>query len=169
MAKKKTEPPQVKQQETTEDIFVDAEEYQGAGEGLTFRMIVLNHLSRILVLSSKEMRGGFWETKPVVVGGGIVMTKKYIEDSREAYTSAVNSFYDILSSYFDDEMKKIGNELDEEFKQLKEKYKIKINGDNKAANFENYKTEKLNIKRRMFRALCNFLHRKKYLELAYYE
>lgn len=89
--------------------FIDAENYHPTPKGsMTYEQIVLQQINRCVVEGSKEMAGGYFKEK--VTRHGIV--EQYIPDQKQVYIQCINSLYDLLLSYFDDEMK----EFDEEFK-----------------------------------------------------
>jgi hypothetical protein len=168
----------------TEAKFEDAESYSYnfSKEKLSFKDIVLLHLKKIGDYASVEFRGGFWQPKIINVGQGQKITDHfYVPDSREIYSNAVEYFADILFPYFDQEMKeafdKAENELNEAFndhtiekEQTREeethneakKHRV-FGGDTFKVSYRNIRVE---INRRLFRALCCFLYRKKYLELG---
>lgn len=157
---------------TIEDVdFIDAEAYISQfQQGLSFKQIVLNHFNRIALISSKEMRGGYFENKPTLTGGGIQITKKYIEDGREAYCNSVDVLFDMLYPFFDKEMDNEGEKSEEEFEQLIRVYKtIMKKTTNKESMQNQFKNEKLKIKRKLFRELSCFLYRERYLEMKSYE
>ncbi|KKK85206.1 hypothetical protein LCGC14_2775650, partial [marine sediment metagenome] len=106
-----------------EPRFVDAEQYQGQShiENLSFKEILLRHLKRITELASKEMRGGFWETKSQILASSMVAENRYyVADTREEYSNAVDCLADLLLPYFD---KKMVVEEKENDKKLESEYK----------------------------------------------
>jgi len=149
-------------------------------DGLTFKAIVLHQLQKIVNLQSREMRGGFWQTKTIPVGNGMVKAEKfYVADAREEYGGAVDALHDLLIPYFDVKLKELDKILKSQLKILKEDVidassidetevldnEFYTDPKNKLI-IANYRFKKLNISRRMFQGLCCFLHRKKYLELG---
>ena len=157
-------------EEGSEDVkFVDAESYMGGGkEKLTFRGILLLFLNKILSLSCVEWHGGYWEEKTKIIGGMGTTEKHYIPDSREIYCNAVNSLSDILLPHFDKEMKKSEEECE---KELKEAYQNNIyeKDGKKGFDKQSYRNDKVEVKRKLFRALNLFLERVKYMEGKVFE
>lgn len=150
--------------------FVDAEAYQGKrDEKLTFKMIVLEHLQRILRLSSVEFRGGYWQEKSVSKGGVVSTEKTYVPDSREEYGNAVDSLHDILFPHFDTIAKEEILLVDEELDKVFEEHTKTVNGRIEWNDEENFKKAKImRVTRRLFRALNTFLFREHYLESRMY-
>lgn len=143
----------------------------------TFKSIILSHLNNILKYASCEFRGGYWEERPVIVAGGSTTTDIYVEDSREKYSNAVEAFADALYPYFDKKMKDSEAECIKELERQHFLYTIEVEieiGDKKYIDrqFKNpnqkhfYRESRVKISRVLFRALCDFLHRKKYLEVG---
>lgn len=163
-----------------ENVFVDAESYGGESkEDFNFRFIILTHLKRISEFSSVEFRGGYWNIKrtPVVQGGGgtTIINETYVPDSREVYSNAVECFADMLYPHFDEEMRaeeaKIMQVIEEAQKAYKDKQR-KYSDKNELTQSVldelrvDYRHSRLKANRLLFRALCAFLYRKKYLELG---
>ena len=153
-----------------ETKFADPENYSGnfGKDQLNFKFIVLQHLKKIGEYASVEMRGGYWEEKMRFAGGMGIPEKYYVPDSREVYSNAVDYFTDILFAHFDKEMEEKQEEID---KELEECYKLIFNNEKyKKNSYEwkqrSYRIDKVDIKRKLFRSLCSFLYRKKYLELG---
>lgn len=131
--------------------FEDAESYNSyfGKERLTFKDIILQHLKRISQLSSVEFRGGYFAKKLIPMPSGVTLTsEEYVPDTREIYRNAVDVLADMLAPYFDKTMRESEEKFQKEEKSQKDK------------------NELLKIKRKLFRELCCFLFRKKYLELG---
>lgn len=141
--------------------FVDAEEKFTGKETYSFKEIVMTQLSRITQLSSKEFKpGGYWEERPVIVGGSVYLQKSYVEDGRLAYINGVDVFGDLLLGKFDKIMKEEIKKLElEETKSFEE---IKRGGGDK----DKWINTKLKIKRKLFQQLCLLLGREGYLEIS---
>ncbi len=158
--------------------FMDAESYQGSGDTkLTFRMIVLQHLKKILSLSCVEFRGGFTQIKYTKGGDPIEV---YIPDTREIYCNAVDGFADVLAPHFKDDkvMKKVEDQLGKELiikiEEVAERIKKtedngKVQTESKKILRQEYKLVKVKNKRKLFRALNFFLERTKYMEGRVFE
>jgi len=71
---------------------------QGIGEEeeLTLKFIVLQHINRISQLTCQEFTGGYWEEKPFKTPGGVMFSREYHQDIREAYVNAVDFLIDVL-------------------------------------------------------------------------
>lgn len=145
-----------------EQEFIEAEEYQGKNKEASFRSIVLNHLSKISLISTKEFREGYWNKKPTSTGGGVYMSETYIEDTRDSYINAIDFLYDCLLPHFDEDMekagKKINKDLDNALKNAKEKKTKK----------SDWIDDKLLNKRKLFQELNLLLYRLKYLAASKY-
>lgn len=146
--------------------FQDAESYfDNFKEKLTFKDIVLQHLRKISDQASVEMRGGYWERK----NKGVVSEEIYVPDSREVYCNSISYLHDLLYAWFDKKMQeasdtfeiqtgKVSNEF---HKESKEK-----DLDTQKTLHQKYRNKKLRLYRLLFRDLCCFLYRKKYLQLG---
>lgn len=154
----------------SEQQFVDADNYSPASnEKVSFRSIIMRHLQRIIELGSKEMRGGFWETRPSPVSN--IPLRTYVPDSRAAYINAIKNLSHMLFAHFDEQMAKDEREILESVAKKRKAL-------NEAAEENKYKSEakdayypKLVLEdyEKLYRSLCTFLKRKKYLELGQVE
>jgi hypothetical protein len=146
--------------------FMDAESYSGGqNKDITFKQIVLQHVNAISGYASKEMRGSYYEDK--VAKGGFVQ-HVYVPDTRDVYSNSVNYLADILFPHFDKEMREAERftiaEFDRELKKIRE---LKdVSDDTKT---QEYSQMNFRNKRKLFRHLCSFLHRIKYLDLGMLE
>ncbi len=142
-------------------------------EGISFKDIILNHLKRISEFSSVEFRGGYWEEKQIHLGSGNFQTERtYVPDSREIYTNAVDVLADLLYPHFDSEMKKAEEYLLEEWRVWTDAHsdekgfitdeKGKIT--NEAVQIQ--RNKKRGNRKLLFRQICCFLYRKKYLDMG---
>lgn len=147
-----------------EEQIIGPGAYSAGDDKLSFKMIVMQHLKKITMISSQEFRGGFWKesigNKETNIG-----VKVYITDTREAYTNAVEVLADLLWTHFDKKMKDKEKELN---KTLKEQHKEILEGkDYKKLSIEQKKIE-ISITRRknrqeLFRHINDFLNRKGYM------
>jgi len=147
--------------------FEDAEGFTyGGKDKVQFKDIVLEHLRKIGIFGSCEFTGGYWHTqeRPVSIGSTttVMTTKTYIPDTREQYSNAVEYMADILFPHFDEEMVKAEERLKIEIEEAYEKYK----DETKSSNRNAFRGERVTICRKLFRELCSFLYRKKYLEMG---
>jgi hypothetical protein len=142
----------------TEPTFLDAEEMSHFKEKVNFRELVLTHLAKISQISTLEFREGYWERKPYSVSQGIYQTEIYHPDTRECYINSVEFLHDLLLPYFDDEMNKAEEEIENEKDKWYQHYKKKQSSANK------WVTKKLTITRTLLQQLSLLLKRQGYLE-----
>ena len=71
-----------------ETQFLDAEA-QFSKESTSFKDLILRQMERLVVICTKEFKEGYWESKPITIGSGIVMSKVWHEDTREAYINTM--------------------------------------------------------------------------------
>lgn len=163
-----------------EPSFQDAENFSHnfIGDKITFRDIILNHLRRISQFASVEWRGGYWEERSNHIGGGATMTTRvYIADTREVYSNAVLCMADMLFPYFDEEMLT----AEEECSKAKEKafedntFYVEPEREDQSEDERrdwkkggkmSFRSETRRINQKLFRHLCSFLFRKKYLDIG---
>lgn len=127
-----------------ETQFIESDQYSNKDKNLSYNIIILNQIQRITQLASKEMRGGYYKEIPVKLKEGVIGLKKvYVEDTKAAYTNAINVLHDLLIYHFDKEMEK-------QSKNFSEK-------------------EDVNSKRKLFQELTKFIKRKKILDSSSYE
>ena len=156
-----------------ETNFEDAEQSQfGNNDNLTFKDIVLQHLKKITIFASVEMRGGFWQETPHPNPSTNAVLKVWTPDSREVYSNAVECLSDMLSPYFDEVMTKAEDKIIKEITKSYERNTINITGSKTKSEFKklsdgvNFKIETSLYNKQLFRDLNKFLYRKKYLELG---
>jgi len=134
--------------------------------------IVLQQLSRILEISSHELR----DTTTTILHSSYSSTTIQ-EDTRESYMQAIENLAYILIPYFDDIMKKVydeciviinawGYEIKKEFEEEYDNVTKEITND-KIGIFFNYKV-KLRCAKKLFCELNMLLHRNDYLKSAVY-
>jgi len=138
--------------------FMDPEQYSGKDTGRTFKELVLSHLAKISQICTSEFRPGYWNEKPVAVGGSLHVLKIYVEDKRDSYINSVDFLHDILLPHFDNKMNAqselIEKELEEAYNKFKKEKKDK----------SQWTDEKLIIKRKLFQQLSLQLKRISYLK-----
>jgi len=142
-------------------------------EGISFKDIILNHLKRISEFSSVEFRGGYWEERRMHLGGGNFQTERtYVSDSREIYTNAVDVLADLLYPHFDREMKKVEESLLEKWRVWTDAHSDEKGfisdekGNITKDSVQISRAEKRENRKSLFRELCCFLYRKKYLDMG---
>jgi len=122
-----------------------------AKENKTFLDRILEHLERILEISTKEFVAGYWEKKIQ----GNYTEEVYHPDQRKCFIQSVESFADILSPFFD--LDKTG-EIEKDFEEIeKQKSKILEDFENKKLNKDRYIILKLRLIQKLFRRLNLFL------------
>lgn len=164
--------------------FEDADAYSVGynKDKITFRDIILQHVRKITTLASVEFRGGYWEVRPNPNPMSNVDVRIYIPDSREVYSNAIEVLADLLTPYFDNEMKEAEKKAIEEDTKAFENNTISKQPEREDKNPEeseqyerrfgdienriSYRSQRVKINRRLFRAISCFLYRKRYLELG---
>lgn len=142
----------------SEDMqFVDTEGYSNHTENISYRDIVLNHLKVIGKLASVEFRGGYKENSKSSVGGQLMVTEKYVPDTRQIFINAVDYLADLLFPHFDEDMSIIEQEINKKIENFQDN------------NSQNYLDKVLIEKKKLFRQLSAFLFRTNYLAKDNYE
>lgn len=95
--------------------FLDPEQFNQLNEKLDFKFILMRQIDKVRLSRSTEMRGGYWEERPISMGSGHSFMRVYIPDTRETYINSVLGFRSLLIPYWD-------NEYKEQEKKLKDKY-----------------------------------------------
>lgn len=144
------------EQQPSDTEFVDGENYGGGfnKQEISFRSIAMEQFKRIGTHSAVEWHGGYKSQRPLL--NGSMMIDVYVPDTREVYSNAVSHLADLLAPHFDEEMRKQELDIETELKKLDDKLK--------ADSKFNYKTEKVKLKRKLFRHLSSFLNRRNYFE-----
>lgn len=88
------------------DEFTIQEDNDYGDKVPSLKEIVLLHIRRISNICCEEFTKGYWEEKPIKVGGGIAIMKKYHQDNRESFSNAVDFLLWIVTPMGDDEFKK---------------------------------------------------------------
>ena len=149
--------------------YIDAEQYSGGQkDNLTFQQIMIRHIVKLSGLASKEFCGGYWQDRTKVLGNAAVTEHFYIGDSREEYTNSIDFMHDMLSPYFDEEMKQASEDNKKETDKAHNDSFYEEEGKKKFDKQE-YRNKKVKIKRKLLRALSGFLMREKYLTAKQFE
>ena len=139
----------------------------------SFKEIIMDHLRRITILSSCELRGGYYSTFKTKSGEE---KEYYGEDTREALEKAIYCFTQLLIPKFHDGTKKYFAEFKEQLKKLKEEFLKKTEleetevlgeayyEEKDKVGLEEYKIKKLNLYKGLFTELIRLLAKKNYLE-----
>ena len=142
----------------SEDVeFIDAESQYVTNQANNYKDIIMNHLSKISGLATKEFVAGYWQKKPFRSGDSVMFTEVYKEDTRDAYVNAVDFLYDMLLPYVIKEDCKNNKEIDkiiQEITDTKEKIEDK----------EAWKNNRLRLRRKLFQELSILLNEKRYFE-----
>lgn len=100
----------------------------------SLKEIALLHIKKISDICCNEFTKGRWEEKPVKVGGGITITRKYIQDQRAIFCNAVDFLLWLVYPYADEKFRntyKLEETTEEEKKEweakIEERRKIFIN------------------------------------------
>lgn len=142
--------------------FLDAENFQGHAQELSFRGIVLQHVERIIKLGSTEWRAGVYITVPT---GPTTWTKMYIPSTSESYRNAVDQLYYLLTPYFDDHIKKLMGELAREDRELTAWCKKRATELKCPERWMDvYKENYITVSEEKFRIMCIALHQLGYLD-----
>lgn len=135
-----------------------AESFISTKDKISFREIALNHLKKILELSTVEFKGGYWKS----VFHGNTVEKEYVPDTRRSYIQSVESLSHILIPYFDNKM--IG-----EFKEyIKGSKKIKETLAKNKEEKDKFTIKKLELCSALFIDLNLLLRRNDYLKKGIY-
>ena len=161
--------------ETEKRNFPEENEISIDVKGGSFKEIVMIHLARIALLSSTELRGGYFSITQTKSGD----TKEvYVADSRESLSNAIHFLAHALYPKFDKDMKaafkifkKETEELKEEFLKETKKEDSEVLGESyypesEKSLLEEYKIKKVELYIELFTDLIQFLSRKKYLEIT---
>jgi uncharacterized protein YaaR (DUF327 family) len=139
---------------------------------LEFKQIVLEHLKKILELSSEELRD-----KTSIVHQGNFSFTETKEDTRKSFVQAVEMFSRILQPYFDERAEKVYSECVEDIesfgfqliKKYKEEYEELCNEMGEQGTKENFKTYKqVQSAKKLFSELNLLLKRNDYLSSSVY-
>lgn len=103
--------------------YIDPEQYgNDSNDKLDYKFILMRQIDKVRLSRSTEMRGGYWEDKPISMGGGITTIRVYIPDARETYVNSVKSLRSLLIVYWDSDFTKEYTALKDVFeKEVKEK------------------------------------------------
>ena len=119
------------------EILEDTGEGYGNKNTITYQEIVMKQLSRITGIQSQEMREGFWKVLPVRVGGTATTTQKiWIADTRKEFISAIQCFYDLLLTMFDETMREDANAIEKKLDEQKKKFADEGKPETKFVEFE---------------------------------
>jgi len=75
-------------------------------QGRQIKDIVLEHIKKLSELSLQELKEGYWKSKPVKIGDGVVITETYFPDLREAFCNGVDFLYGLITPTLEEDNKK---------------------------------------------------------------
>ena len=147
-----------------DDGIAAPENYRGSSSKenpLSFEFIVLEHVHRVLKLSSSDWHGGYFGDKPVVSAGGTIIVERWTESKADAYVNAVLSLYDVLIGHITSEVTNTYTEVQTSIQELQKKYssQFELGKDDLIA----FRYERATIHRRLFRKIMLFLKKSNYL------
>lgn len=134
--------------------FIDAEHQFQTAQGASFKDIIMQHLSKISTICTKQFREGYWQKKPVKVGDAMMTTEIYHEDTREAYINSVDFLHDMLLPHLIKHAT-YKEEIDKAIKDLESKK-------DGAKDNNDWIYERLQTRRKIFQQLSLLLDKKKY-------
>ncbi len=146
---------------TTEDEVTAVDEKYGSDKSeLSIREIILRHIRKISDLSCQELTESYWEERPVKIGSGVSIIKKYHPDLRCAFINAVDFLFYLIDPYTTKDKKGI-------FK--KEVGKLKKSEDSKWKSSKDesqsdWTDKKLDIQKKLFSEIMLFLNRIKFFQ-----
>lgn len=128
---------------------------------MSFRVIVLEFLKKILELSTSEFRGGFYN----IIYGKDSMEKVYVPDARRQFIQATECFGIVLTPHFNDKMKEKQRTYNE---AIKDKCK-RLEKDKQGSKEDWERTEKhLELAKGYFKSLNILLGENQYLKSEVY-
>lgn len=105
------------------DFTINEEDAFNA-ETAGIKEIVLLHIKKIGGICCNEFTKGYWEERPVKVGGGVAIMRTYKPDQREAFSNAVDFLSWITYPGSDDKFKELFTEGKKFYKLIEGKEKI---------------------------------------------
>lgn len=130
---------------------------------LEFKDLVLQHLKKILDLTTLEFKGGYYQESVI----NNILTKEYIPDTRKQCIQSIESLSDILLPHFDKKIKKTHEDISKKLKALTTAIKKKKNPTD--LEIRDYTLDKLDLCRELFQELNLLLKRKDYLKGSIYD
>ncbi len=123
-------------------------------EELSLKEIILRHIRKMSDISCQELTPSYWEERPVKIGAGVSLIKKYHPDLRSAFINAVDFLFSLIQPYMPKDKKgsfkkAIGNIKKSENSKWKS-YKNK--------NQDEWVQAKLEIKQKLFSEIMLFLN-----------
>jgi hypothetical protein len=105
--------------------FIDDAEFQFQQKTKSIEEVILSHIKKISEIACQEFTEGYWQKKPVKVGGAVMVVETYFPDLNEAYSNAIDFLVDIAYPKSDEDFRTILKKLEEkeevEYKESKEK------------------------------------------------
>ena len=136
-----------------DDIGIIDEKYSHKEE-LSLREIILRHIRKMSDLSCQELTPSFWEERPIKIGSGVSMTKKYNPDLRSAFINATDFLFYLIKPYIPKDKKGIFKKQIEKINKSEDsKWKSSKN-----ENQDEWVQKKLEIKKKVFSEIMLFLN-----------
>lgn len=79
----------------------------------SIKEIALLHIRKISQICCSEFTKGYWEERPIKVGGGIAVMRTYHEDNRAVFCNSVDFLLWIVLPYSDSDFKTKYKDFDE--------------------------------------------------------
>jgi hypothetical protein len=132
---------------------------------ISFQQIVLKHFQKILEISCCEFTGGYWN----YIYSGNITNKSYVTDKRAEFSQAVEMLAAALAPRFDKEMDEDFEKIEEEEGKIKKGF-LDSDGLIKKENNAKikYSVKKLELMKKLFKALSKLLHRLDYFKSTFY-
>jgi hypothetical protein len=105
-----------------EDFSVK-EEGEFGQQVTSIKEICLLHIRKISEICCNEFTKGYWEERPIKVGGGIAITKTYKTDQRAVFCNAIDFLLWIVYPMSDDDFKKKYKDFNDSKTDWEEKLK----------------------------------------------
>lgn len=87
----------------------------------SIKEICLRHINKISEICCSEFTKGYWEERPLKVGGGIAITKTYHPDQRAVFCNAVDFLLWVVFPMADDDFKTKFKDFKEDKEDWEEK------------------------------------------------
>lgn len=120
----------------TDINYLDPEQFNNVNEKLDFKFILMRQIDKVRVARSTEMRGGYWEDRPMPAGGGMSYLRVYVPDTRETYINSVKNLRSLLIPYWDKQFLKQEEKLEEIYEKECEEKAQKVEEMHKKENRE---------------------------------
>lgn len=146
------------------------EKYSSSQSELSIKEIILRHIRKMSDLSCQELTKSYWEERPIKIGSGVSIIKKYHPDLREAFNNATDFLFTLINPYiqkdkkkiFEKAYEKIKKETDKKFAVHEKIIKKEIDKKIKSTTQDDWIFDKLDFKKQLFSEIMLFLNRIKF-------